>query len=119
MPAHIILPPGAATPELRQLAKAWAKVHKDLSAPAFGQFITDLIHDPSPIKKTTGGILLGYMPAQRRQLSPALYDDWLDHAEGWAAVDAICYNNFTAAEMLDNFAQWKTLITGSVTYLFR
>ncbi len=57
------------------------------------------------------GILLGYMPVQRRQLNPALYNDWLDHTEGWAAIDAICYNNFTAAEILDNFATWKTLIT--------
>jgi 3-methyladenine DNA glycosylase AlkD len=108
---HLVLPPGAATPKLRQIAKAWAKANKGLSAPAFSQFITSLIHDPSPIQKTMGGILLGYMPDQRRQLSPRLYDDWLKHTEGWAAVDAICYNNFTAAEMLDNFATWKTMIT--------
>lgn len=57
------------------------------------------------------GILLGYMPVQRRQLNPGLYDDWLEHTEGWAAVDAICYNNFTAAEMLENFGPWKVLIT--------
>jgi 3-methyladenine DNA glycosylase AlkD len=105
------LPSGATTPQLRQLAKAWAKAHKDLSAPQFGQFITSLIHDPSLIQKTMGGILLGYMSAQRRQLSPKLYDDWLEHTEGWAAIDAICYNNFTAAEILDNFSAWKTLIT--------
>jgi 3-methyladenine DNA glycosylase AlkD len=58
-----------------------------------------------------GGILLGYMPAQRRRLDPAVYEDWLEHTEGWAAVDAICYNNFSATEILDNFAQWKTLIS--------
>ena len=58
-----------------------------------------------------GGILLGYMSLQRRQLTAALYDDWLEHTQGWAAVDAICYNNFTAAEILDNFTQWKALIT--------
>jgi 3-methyladenine DNA glycosylase AlkD len=110
-PEEIILPPGATTPQLRQLAKVWAKTHKDLPAPHFGQYITTLIHDPSPIQKTMGGILLGYMPAQRRKLRPTLYNDWLEHTEGWAAVDAICYNNFTAAEMLDNFALWKTLIT--------
>jgi 3-methyladenine DNA glycosylase AlkD len=111
LPNQLVLPPGGAAPQLRQIAKAWAKAHKDLSTPAFGQFITGLIRDPSPLKKTMGGILLGYMPAQRRQLSPALYDDWLEHTEGWAAVDAICYNNFTAAEILDNFPAWATLIT--------
>jgi 3-methyladenine DNA glycosylase AlkD len=111
MPAQIPLPTRAATPELRQLAKAWAKAHKNLPAQDFGYFITGLIHHPSAAQKTMGGILLGYMAAQRQQLSPALYDDWLNHTEGWAAIDAICYNNFTALEMLDNFAQWKTLIT--------
>jgi 3-methyladenine DNA glycosylase AlkD len=107
---HLSLPPGATTPQLRQLAKTWAKAHGELPAPAFGQFITILIHHASPLQKTMGGILLGYMPAQRCQLSPALYDDWLEHTEGWAAVDAICYNSFTATEILDNFPAWKTLI---------
>jgi 3-methyladenine DNA glycosylase AlkD len=51
------------------------------------------------------------MPVQRRQINPGLYDDWLDYTEGWAAVDAICYNNFTAAEMLENFGPWKILVT--------
>src|SRR5580700_7247715 len=111
LPTPIILPPGAATRHLRQIAKAWAKAHKDLPAPQFKRYINILIHDPSPIQKTMGGILLGYMPAQRRQLKPTVYDDWLSHTEGWAAVDAICYNNFTAAEILDNFPAWKTLIT--------
>jgi 3-methyladenine DNA glycosylase AlkD len=111
LPDQLMIPPGASTPQLRQVAKTWAKVHKDLSAPAFGRFITGLIHDPSPMKKTMGGILLGYMPAQRRRLKPAVYDDWLSHTEGWAAVDAICYNNCSAVEILDNFPAWKTLIT--------
>jgi 3-methyladenine DNA glycosylase AlkD len=111
LPTLISLPPKTATPQLRQIAKAWAKAHNDLPARQFGQIITGLIRDPLPIQKTMGGILLGYMPAQRRQLSPTLYDDWLEHTEGWAAVDAICYGNFAASEILDNFQAWKTLIT--------
>ncbi len=62
------------------------------------------------MKKCMGGILLGYLPTQRRLLSPSLYDEWLEHTEGWAAIDAICYGNFTAEEILGNFAAWKTLI---------
>lgn len=68
------------------------------------------------MKKCMGGILLGYMPAQRRTLNPSLYDEWLEHTEGWAAIDAICYGNFSADEILSNFAGWKALIkrlTGS------
>jgi 3-methyladenine DNA glycosylase AlkD len=110
-PAQLVIPAGAATPQLRQIAKTWAKAHKDLTPRQFERYITVLIRDPSPIQKTMGGILMGYMPAQRRELYPAVYYDWLEHTEGWAAVDAICYNNFTAAEILDNFPAWKMLIT--------
>jgi 3-methyladenine DNA glycosylase AlkD len=109
-PLHVSIPSGANTPQLRLIAKTWVKTHKDLTASQFQVLITDLIRSASSLKKSMAGILLGYMPAQRRQLDPALYDDWLDHTQGWAAVDAICYNNFTATEILDNFAQWKTLI---------
>jgi 3-methyladenine DNA glycosylase AlkD len=110
-PAPPSIPAGATTPQLREIAKAWAKSHHDLPAQQVQLVITGLIHHPSAIKKTLGGILLGYLHSQRRQLSPVLYEDWLEHTEGWAAVDAICYNNFSAAEILDNFSQWKTVIT--------
>jgi len=62
------------------------------------------------MKKCMGGILLGYIPAQRHTLPPSLYDKWLEHTEGWAAIDAICYGNFTAKEILEKFAGWKVLI---------
>jgi 3-methyladenine DNA glycosylase AlkD len=106
-----ILPPGATTvPQLRKAALTWAKHNKDISARRFQQIVTGLIHESDGIKKCMGGILLGYMPAQRSGLSPFLYDEWLEHTEGWGAVDAICYGHFTATEILDNFAGWKTLI---------
>jgi 3-methyladenine DNA glycosylase AlkD len=107
-----LLPSDAnTTPLLRAAAKAWAARNRNIPAKEVRSAITSLVRDRSATKKTMAGILLGYMPAQRRQLNPRLYDDWLDHTEGWAAVDAICYNNFTAAEMLENFGPWKTLIT--------
>jgi 3-methyladenine DNA glycosylase AlkD len=109
-PDHIIVPQSATTPQLCAIAKAWAKTHIDLPAPEFEKLITALIHSPSSGRKCMAGILLGYMPTQRRGLDPALYEDWLEHTEGWAAIDAICYNNFTAAEMLDDLTRWKTLI---------
>jgi 3-methyladenine DNA glycosylase AlkD len=107
-----LLPSGAATtPQLREAAKAWAARNRTLAAKELRSVITSLIRDRSALRKTMAGILLGYMPVQRRQLNPGLYDDWLEHTEGWAAVDAICYNNFTAAEMLEDFGPWKVLIT--------
>jgi 3-methyladenine DNA glycosylase AlkD len=110
-PLHLPIPPGATTPQLRQRAKTWAKAHNDLAVAEFEALITDLIHSPSSLKKGMASILLGYMPVQRRQLSPELYEDWLQHTETWSTIDAICYNNFTAAEILGNFPRWKALIT--------
>ena len=107
-----LIPSGAATtPQLRAAAKAWAARNRTIPAKDLRSVISSLVRDRSALKKTMAGILLGYMPVQRRQLNPGLYDAWLDHTEGWAAVDAICYNNFTAAEMLENFGPWKILIT--------
>ncbi|HXB94905.1 MAG TPA: hypothetical protein VNU70_07095, partial [Puia sp.] len=106
-----ILPPGAANvPQLRLAAKSWAAQNKAISHGDFEQIVTALIHDPSALKKCMGGILLGYMPAQRPMLKPILYDDWLGHTEGWAAVDGICYGAFTAKEILDSFSAWQQLI---------
>jgi len=106
-----IFPSGATTVlQLRRAALTWAKNNKDISAPRLKQIVTGLIHDPHALKKCMGGILLGYMPAQRSGLNPFLYEGWLEHTVGWGAVDAICYGNFTAKELLDNFTVWKTLI---------
>jgi 3-methyladenine DNA glycosylase AlkD len=100
----------ANTPQLRQAAKDWVKRNKEIPAKSFEKIVTAFIQDPSALKKCMGGILLGYMHSQRRDLAPGLYDKWLEYTTGWAAVDAICYGNFTAKEILDDFATWKTLI---------
>ena len=49
-------------------------------------------------------------PAQRKTLDPNLHDKWLDHLAGWAAVDSLCYANFSAPEILADFTKWETLI---------
>ena len=106
-----VFPPGAKNvPDLRIAAKKWAAQNRDLPAKEFELIITSLILEPSAMKKCMGGILLGYMPAQRGMIDPFLYEKWLDHAVGWAEVDAICYGNFTAAEILADFKSWKLLI---------
>jgi 3-methyladenine DNA glycosylase AlkD len=106
-----LFPSGAATtPQLRAAAKAWATRNRTLPAKDLGSLIGSLVRSQSALKKAMAGILLGYMPVQRRQLQPTAFDRWLDHTEGWAAVDALCYGNISADELIDNLAQWKTLI---------
>ena len=111
MPPSFPFPDVATTvPELRAVAKDWVRQNKTLSARDAERLITTLLRDQNPMKKCMAGILLGYLPAQRKTLDPQLYDKWLDHTVGWAAIDGICYANFTAAEMLENWTTWEPLL---------
>jgi 3-methyladenine DNA glycosylase AlkD len=106
-----IFPAGARNvPDLRIAAKKWAGLNKDIPVKDFEQLVTVLIQEPSGMKKCMGGILLGYMPGQRSMLNPFLYEKWLEYTAGWGEIDAICYGNFTAEEILGNFSNWKKLI---------
>jgi 3-methyladenine DNA glycosylase AlkD len=109
-----IVPRGIATvPQLRVAAKTWVKANKDLSAIEAAKIVTLCMNDSSDLRKCMGGILLGYMQDQRSLLNPDLYDGWLEYATGWSSVDAICYNVFSASEMLNHWAAW----TGAITEL--
>lgn len=111
MPITFPFPANAANvPELRAAAKAWTKQNRSISPKETEAIITTLIRDTNPMKKCMAGILLGYLPAQRKALDPHLHDRWLDHTVGWAAVDGLCYANVTADEILGNFATWQSLI---------
>lgn len=97
-------------PTLRKLTKAWALEHKDISAEALAGLIGSLVRGESSTEKIVGGLLLDYMPAQRKQLMPALYEDWLDHVEGWSEIDSLCQGHFTPSEMLEQWPAWKKTI---------
>jgi 3-methyladenine DNA glycosylase AlkD len=112
-PINSVFPRDATTvPDLRKAAKSWATQNKDATAKDLEELVTALISEASSSKKCMGGLLLGYMPVQRKQLDPVLYEIWLDHAEGWSEVDGICYGYFTSAEMLGSFRSWQRLIRG-------
>jgi 3-methyladenine DNA glycosylase AlkD len=110
-PINLVFPRGATTvPDLRKAAKSWATQNRDAPIKDFEELVTALIGEASSTKKCMGGLLLGYMPVQRRMLDPFLYDHWLDHAEGWSEVDGLCYGYFTSEEILGNFRTWQRLI---------
>jgi len=116
MPVSFPFPASATNvPELRAAAKAWARQNKAIPSNDLEATVTRLIRDKNPMKKCMAGILLGYFPAQRKELDPHLHDQWLDHTVGWAAVDGLCYANFTADEVLDDWATWQTLLKNLVS----
>lgn len=97
-------------PTLRKLVKSWAFEHKDISAEALTDLIGSLVQGESSTEKIVGGLLLDYMPTQRKQLKPTLYEEWLDHIEGWSEIDSLCQGHFTPEEMLEKWPAWKKTI---------
>ena len=99
-----------SAPVLRRIAKDWMKDHRDLPAKDFASLLTDLVEAASGTEKTMAGILLDYATADQRKFKPALFDQWLDHLEGWAEIDAICTGRYAATEVVSQWDKWKPLL---------
>jgi 3-methyladenine DNA glycosylase AlkD len=66
---------------------------------------------PSHEEKTMGAMVLSYRPAVRAKVSPARLRRWLLQLSGWAEVDALCYNIFTADELVADWPRWKAFLS--------
>ncbi len=97
-------------PVLRTIAREWMKSHRTLSASEFQELLTSLIHGSSSTEKTMAGLLLDLATEAQQQFDPRVFNDWLDHLEGWAEVDAVCTGAYAKAQLPANFAQWKKLL---------
>lgn len=99
------------SPELRKIARAWTKEHKDLSANEFSKLLTQLAKGESGTEKLMVGILLDHCTRDQRKFDPSLFDKWLNHLVGWAEVDAVCTGKYTHDEIIGQWTTWKPLIT--------
>jgi 3-methyladenine DNA glycosylase AlkD len=101
---------GVSTPVKRKIAKDWANANKDISVKEYVRVLTLLFKGESYEEKTVAGLLLGYLPEQREIMGPKYLDSWLNYLEGWSEIDSLCYGNFSAEEILDNWFIWKSQI---------
>lgn len=62
-------------------------------------------------EKTIGAMVLTYRQDVRALVDLPTLDRWLGELVGWAEVDALCYNTFTAGELLADFKTWKSFLT--------
>lgn len=63
-------------------------------------------------EKTMGAYLLRYLGSEvKREVAFAQLDAWLSDLVGWAEVDALCQNVFTADELLANWPGWQRFLT--------
>jgi 3-methyladenine DNA glycosylase AlkD len=69
-----------------------------------------LIKGRSHDEKVLAAILLGYSEIHRQHVTPQHLDSWLNHLAGWAEVDALCYSNIAADEMLSQWSAWKAML---------
>jgi 3-methyladenine DNA glycosylase AlkD len=97
-------------PTLRRLARQWMKDHGDLSVAEFTGLLTSLIKGKSSTEKCLAGVLLDYATDEQRKFDPKLFDQWLDHLEGWAEVDTVCTGDYTVTEIPVNWRVWKKLL---------
>ena len=99
-----------SAPVLRTMAKEWVKAHREVSSAEFASLIAELIHGESATEKYMAGILLDYSSPTQRKFNPKLFDEWLNHLEGWAEVDAVCTNKYTRTELVSQWKTWKPLL---------
>jgi 3-methyladenine DNA glycosylase AlkD len=85
--------------------------HRDLSVKDFTRLLHELIQGESSTEKCMAGILLDYSKPEQRKFSPALFDKWLEHLEGWAEVDSICTGSYSTTEIPEQWFKWKPLLT--------
>ena len=97
-------------PDRRRIARAWVSDHKALPPPAVLAVVDSLFAGASHEEKTLAAELLAAQPKARASFGPAEVDRWLNHLAGWAEIDTLCQNLFTAEEMLGDWPAWKALI---------
>ena len=93
-----------------EIKRNWIKRHPDLALNEYIDLLNSLSQGATYNEFVFVGILLGALPQMRQALEPHHLDVWLDHAQGWAEVDAICQSSFTAQEMLSHWKEWKGLL---------
>ena len=105
---HLFL--NVAVPDRRRIAKAWITGHKADPIDGVLAVIDSLFMGESHEEKTLAAIILACAPKVRKSFGPREVERWLGCLEGWAEVDTLCQNVFTAEEMLTDWPSWKALI---------
>ena len=97
-------------PTLRTISKEWMKDHRNLSAAQFEKLLTSLIKGKSSTEKSMAGMLLDISTNAQRKFKPEIFEEWIDHLQGWAEVDTVCTGKYTISEIPTNFKIWKPIL---------
>lgn len=97
-------------PLRRKIARDWLRARQEIPPKDFFAVLNSLFKGASHEEKTVAALLLVYAPKLRALVRPKDIDAWLTHLHGWAEIDTLCQNVFTAAEMLANWPGWNKKI---------
>lgn len=97
-------------PTLRRIAKEWMRDHLDLSAREFKNVISSLMKGNSATEKMIAGMILDASKPAQRKFKPVIFNQWLNHTQGWALVDSLCTGSYTADELPRQWPDWKKLV---------
>jgi 3-methyladenine DNA glycosylase AlkD len=100
-----------SAPAVRMLAKDFMKAHSGLDSTGITSLLTSLIEGRSGTEKMLAGILLDYAKADQCDFDPRIFDQWLNHLEGWAEVDALCTGKYQQKFLVTKWKQWEPLLT--------
>lgn len=101
---------GIKTGEIIKIAKEFASKN-NFSEKDFIELLNSLYSQSTTFSEIdVAARLLGVMPNLRKKLDPNLLDYWLNYTYGWAETDLLCQSNFTAEEILGNWAKWEKLL---------
>lgn len=99
-----------SVPIKRAIAREWVKEHKTIPTRDLLALLDSLFQGKSYEEKTLAGILLGYLPQQRKEIDPEQLNTWLNYLNGWAEVDTLCQSTFTAEEVVAKWEVWVRLL---------
>lgn len=99
-----------SAPTLRHLAKEWTRENKKVDAETFKNVLTDLIEGKSSTEKIFAGMLMDCASLEAGSFHPKVFDDWLEHLEGWAEVDAVCTGKFTIKQVPSAWDRWRPVV---------
>lgn len=100
----------ASMPARRDMVRRWLKTRKAWTPAQVLEVVDSLLDGESHEEKTLGALVIGYDAASRRAVRPADVDRWLGKVNGWAEVDTLCQNVFTADDMIADWAAWKPFL---------
>ncbi len=101
---------GVSVPERRALVRTWLRERRDLDASRMLATCDSLISSEVYEEKSLACMILSGHHAARMAVTPEMVDQWLDDLAGWAEVDSLCQNVFTAEQMLSEWPGWRALI---------